>query len=158
MELARIEVNDFGGSPVAEHNMPCAVCGRRKAVIVLNTGIFEPCWTCQKTWELRRSDPNATRRWILVCLATAFLGFCGGALAMSGDLNRLLDNGVCVTMFKNQLGSYTAFAVRVGHEDIDIAMNDADEDGQLTDDFTPEAAMKRLADKVMRVGDYAENG
>ncbi len=47
MELAKIEVNDFGGAPVAEHNMPCAVCRVRHAVIELNAGRFSPCWPCQ---------------------------------------------------------------------------------------------------------------
>ena len=74
---------------------------------------------------------------------------------MIADANRLLDNGVTVVLFKNNLGSYTAFAVGNGHEDIEVAMEDADEDGYLTDDMTPEGAIRRLADKVMRVGDYA---
>ena len=74
---------------------------------------------------------------------------------MNGDLNRLLDNGMCVVMFKNGLGSYTAFSVMVGQDDIERARNESEEDGTLTDDRTPEAAMKRLADKVMGVGDYS---
>lgn len=40
MELAKIEVNDYGGAPVATHNMPCAVCRTKHAVIELNTGRF----------------------------------------------------------------------------------------------------------------------
>ena len=74
---------------------------------------------------------------------------------MTNDLNRLLDNGFCVVMFKNRLNSYTAFAVRVSHEDIAIAMEDANDGGHLTDDFTPEAVATRLADKVIGVGDYS---
>jgi hypothetical protein len=53
MELARIVVDDFGGAPIAEHNMPCAVCGREHAVLCLNNGTFEPCWNCQRAgWVL----------------------------------------------------------------------------------------------------------
>lgn len=57
-KLAEIKVNDFGGSPIAEHNMPCAVCRNSHAVIDLNTGIFHPCWPCQD------------RQWILVNIKT----------------------------------------------------------------------------------------
>lgn len=73
---------------------------------------------------------------------------------MLNDLNRLLDNGKAVIVFKNELGSYTAFSVSNQHEDIAVAMSDADEDECLTDDFTPDAAMKRLANKVTRTGEY----
>ncbi len=53
MELVKIEVNTFGGSPFAEHNMPCAVCGVEKAVLFMNNGTFEPCRKCQaKGWAL----------------------------------------------------------------------------------------------------------
>lgn len=53
MELAEIKVNDLGGAPVAIHNCPCAVCGKEKAVLILNTGVFEPCWECQKQgWKI----------------------------------------------------------------------------------------------------------
>ncbi len=48
MELAKIEVDTFGGSPVAEHNMPCAVCRERHAILDLNCGVMLPCWTCQR--------------------------------------------------------------------------------------------------------------
>lgn len=40
--------------PAAEHDMPCACCGHRKAVYNLNEAVFKPCWICQETWELRR--------------------------------------------------------------------------------------------------------
>jgi hypothetical protein len=78
------------------------------------------------------------------------------SISLSADANRLLDNGVTIVLFKGGMGSYTAFAIRNDHEDISIAMEDAEEDGHLTDDFTPEAAIKRLADKVTGVGDYAD--
>lgn len=56
MELAKIEINDFGGAPICEHNMPCATCLKAPAVYQLSEGYFEPCWDCQKVgWvtELR---------------------------------------------------------------------------------------------------------
>lgn len=59
MQLAKIEVNDFGGAPFCEHNMPCPVCGQWPAVLVMDTGVFEPCWECQSYgWQtLRRKRP-----------------------------------------------------------------------------------------------------
>lgn len=52
MKLTEIIVNDFGGSPVAEHNMPCAVCWVNRAILTLNVGAFRPCWDCQKKFVL----------------------------------------------------------------------------------------------------------
>lgn len=55
MELAKIEINDFGGAPICEHNMPCAICGTRHAVYFLNEGLFLPCRECEaKGWRLIR--------------------------------------------------------------------------------------------------------
>ncbi len=45
--LAEIRVNDFGGSPFAEHNMPCPICRQNHAVMYLNTGVFWPCGECE---------------------------------------------------------------------------------------------------------------
>lgn len=37
----------------ARHNMPCAVCGTKPAVLDMNTGVFKPCWKCQERgWSL----------------------------------------------------------------------------------------------------------
>ena len=45
-------VNDFGGAPVAEHDVVCPICGQRHAVLLLNVGRFSPCWDCQrKGWR-----------------------------------------------------------------------------------------------------------
>lgn len=39
--------------PCAEHDMACAVCHFREAVLDCSTGNFQPCWTCQKAgWLL----------------------------------------------------------------------------------------------------------
>ena len=46
MELNKIEIITDGG-PWAVHNMPCAVCGKKHAVIELWSGRFQPCWSCQ---------------------------------------------------------------------------------------------------------------
>lgn len=52
--LAEIVVDTDGG-PWADHNMPCAVCRQRAAVLNLNTGRFQPCWGCQEDgWETTR--------------------------------------------------------------------------------------------------------
>lgn len=46
-------IDDFGGAPVAQHDMACAVCQTRPAVLELATGHFQPCSDCQsKGWYL----------------------------------------------------------------------------------------------------------
>lgn len=54
------------GGPWAEHDMPCAVCRERHAVLILGTGRFAPCWTCQGNgWQLaKRVGRGPFRRWI----------------------------------------------------------------------------------------------
>lgn len=43
------------GGPWAMHDMACAVCHDRKAVLDIGTGIFQPCWSCQSSgWTLAR--------------------------------------------------------------------------------------------------------
>jgi hypothetical protein len=52
MELLKPTIVTDGG-PWAKHNMPCAVCSIKPAVYNLNTGVFEPCWQCQRLgWKL----------------------------------------------------------------------------------------------------------
>lgn len=34
--------------PTAEHDYACPVCQRFHAVLDLNTGVFQPCWNCQR--------------------------------------------------------------------------------------------------------------
>ena len=67
------------------------------------------------------------------------------------ELSRLVDNGRAVIVFANALGSYTAAVVPEGLIDRAMESDEAD----ITDDFTPEKAMSRLADKQCGVGDYA---
>lgn len=71
------------------------------------------------------------------------------------DIKKLLDNGLAVVFFANELGSYTSFAVSSDHEDLKLAMEDADEDGHLTDHHTPEQSVSQLADKVFGCGMYS---
>jgi len=41
------------GGPFAVHNMPCAVCRQRHAIIDLSEGAFGPCWECRRLgWRL----------------------------------------------------------------------------------------------------------
>ena len=56
MDLIQIKINDFGGSPVCEHNMPCAICHKSKAVLQMQEGIFYPCWECQKEYKLVKKN------------------------------------------------------------------------------------------------------
>lgn len=54
MTMAKINLVNHG--LYAEHNMPCAVCGRELAVFQCNHGYYKPCWTCQSEgWSTRRS-------------------------------------------------------------------------------------------------------
>lgn len=48
VELAGIVVYLHDSYMLANHNYPCPVCKLKHAVLVTNTGIFEPCWDCQK--------------------------------------------------------------------------------------------------------------
>ena len=47
-KLLDIKINDFGGSPFADHNYPCPVYPENKAVLVINRGYFQPSWIAQK--------------------------------------------------------------------------------------------------------------
>ena len=65
MELAKIEINDFGGAPVATHNMPCATCLKNHAVYVLSEGHFEPCWDCQRAgYFLMTPTSSRFQKWL----------------------------------------------------------------------------------------------
>ena len=47
----------------AEHDMPCAVCIVGHAVLHLGSGIFDPCWDCQRDgWRLVNPPPSWWRR------------------------------------------------------------------------------------------------
>ena len=72
---------------------------------------------------------------------------------MTRDISRLLDSNLTVVIFENDLGAYTAFAVPNDHEDIHIALRDADEDGRLAEGVTLGQSIARLADKAMRVSE-----
>ena len=53
------------------------------------------------------------------------------------DILKLLDNGWKITLYKNQLGSYTSTARnRTGRHEI-------------TDHFTPEESLRALVEKVL---------
>ncbi len=54
---------------------------------------------------------------------------------LADECQKLLDNGWTVTLFRNDLGSYTATAER-GTE------------SEITDDFLPSQALYRLTEKV----------
>lgn len=60
MKLFKPTINTFAGSPVADHDMPCAVCRENHAVLNLNEGIFLPCWQCRAKGFRLRFQP---RRW-----------------------------------------------------------------------------------------------
>jgi hypothetical protein len=73
------------------------------------------------------------------------------------ELNRLLDNGHVVVLFKNALNSYTGFTIAGGEHfprSLQRLADKADSHHRLTDDFTLEKLACRLADKVTEVGEY----
>jgi len=55
MELLQPKIVTDGG-PWANHNMPCAVCGKAHAVLDLSTAIFHPCRFCAKEWVLKKKN------------------------------------------------------------------------------------------------------
>lgn len=49
-----LEIEYIG--PAAVHNQRCAVCHQNKAVLDMNSYLFQPCWACQRSgYKLRRS-------------------------------------------------------------------------------------------------------
>ncbi len=77
---------------------------------------------------------------------------------MSAELNRLLDNGVAVVLFKNRMGSYTGIACEPPewNESLDCwDWGDTQcEEDRITEHFTPEETVSALADKVSQAGKY----
>lgn len=50
------------GGPWAEHDMACAVCQRRKAIVDVGTSVYQPCSSCQQAgyrlvWKRRWLRP-----------------------------------------------------------------------------------------------------
>lgn len=58
---------------------------------------------------------------------------------------KLMDAGYRVLLFKNDLGSYTAIAIKPS-QDFDEA---SENDRQITDEFTPSKALHRLTEKLV---------
>jgi len=67
------------------------------------------------------------------------------------EIQRALDNGWSVKLWKNPLGSYTARAVRAkpGQSKRDRERHGTFNDVVETDDFTPSQALYRLAEKMI---------
>jgi hypothetical protein len=63
---------------------------------------------------------------------------------LADECKKLLDNKWGITLFKNDLGTYTAVASRPG-QNIAEAM---EVDSQITDDFEPSQTLYRLTEKV----------
>jgi hypothetical protein len=52
------------GGPWATHDMACAVCHERKAILELGEGTFHPCHVCQAHgWDLIER-PSKFNRWL----------------------------------------------------------------------------------------------
>jgi hypothetical protein len=63
---------------------------------------------------------------------------------LADEAKKLLDNKWTITLFKNDLGTYTAIASKPGEHIADAQENDS----QITDDFEPSQALYRLTEKV----------
>ncbi len=61
------------------------------------------------------------------------------------EVKKLLENDWTVLLYKNQLGSYTAVALKPG-DDLDDLPADSN---QITDDFEPSQALYRLTEKCL---------
>lgn len=48
VELADITVYNHDSGMICIHNHPCCICKINPSVLHTNTGIFQPCWNCQK--------------------------------------------------------------------------------------------------------------
>lgn len=63
--MLNANVNTYGGSPFATHDMPCAICRENHAVLDLSTGVMQPCWECQENgWRLVRATGNITKHFL----------------------------------------------------------------------------------------------
>lgn len=65
LELLKPTVITDGG-PWAEHNMPCPVCLKKSAVLNIGTGVYQPCWDCQKRGVITLQLPKWLRRWLTI--------------------------------------------------------------------------------------------
>lgn len=72
------------------------------------------------------------------------------------DIKKLLDRGMMVQLWANPMGSYTAVALTPFDQFDPESLGDGIEEDCITDDFEPSQALYRLAEKVMRTGDYSE--
>lgn len=61
-------INDLG--LVAQHDHACCVCHEKHSVLSLNTGVFQPCWTCQQSGM--RVVKKLTRKGFINWLIKAF--------------------------------------------------------------------------------------
>lgn len=58
MKMHEPQINDFGGAPVAEHDVACPVCWTKKAVLEMGSGVFQACWDCQSAgWKTVQLTP-----------------------------------------------------------------------------------------------------
>ena len=73
---------------------------------------------------------------------------------LADESKRMLDNGVYLVMFRNQMGTYTACALR-GYraEKVQRIVNVLEDGPNITDDFEPSQALYRLAEK--QIGNIA---
>ena len=62
MKPHKIEIIDHG--ICIEHDHACPVCATRNSVYFMNTGVFEPCWECQKLGYITIKAPKLLKRFL----------------------------------------------------------------------------------------------
>lgn len=77
---------------------------------------------------------------------------------MSDGIEKLLDRGCMVVLFRNGIGTYTSAVI--DGEAYDSVLEHIEEMDDMalthTDDFTPAKSLKRLSEKMLKTGDYRE--
>lgn len=63
---------------------------------------------------------------------------------LADECKKLLDNDWTITLYRNELGSYSAVASRPNEDPLDAQENE----NQITDDFEPSQVLYRLTEKV----------
>jgi hypothetical protein len=62
-----VKVFIHGSGMLANHNYPCAVCRDDKAVLDMETGLFQPCHKCTKEgFKLIKGKPVKAKIWVRI--------------------------------------------------------------------------------------------
>ena len=99
----------------------------------------DDCCCCKAECSLCETQPTEIE---------VTIGECPGEGNRVDDAAKLLDNGWVILLFRRQLGSYTARAIRPFHLEADMQYDDTKTDVVTTTNFTISKALYRLTEKV----------